>query len=335
MDETPLFGVRSTGRGRRRVLARFMDAKSLYRQWSGGIGIHCGETAWETERDLCMLFGPEEVMSPDATARPWDGSTERLHRDLAGANGWESIRELLGVLNRAANYVAIHYGDDNLAATAEDKADIDILTEDYYVVHTILSSGRFMRPKLPNGGRISVRIGQQTVQVGLRFPGDNYFDEAWSRRLLSTRVFDDCGYYRPADEETFWVLAYHELMRRGVPGSQVRQRLLSMADSRGLAEWKRCFLEDEEKGRRRMVELLEERGIACPRPLDRGVPMYPVDKSGQSRLQFTVAGWQNSISVFAQRLSSAVQTAYWPVRDGLLIRAPWLSKVKHWRRLLT
>lgn len=334
VDEAPAFDVRDTGRGRRQVLANFMDAKSLYREWSGGIGIHCGETAWETERDLCMLFGLEETASAQDSDTAWDGSIEKLHCDLAGAGGWQSAIELFGLLNRATRYLAINYIDDGLPGAAGQDVELDILTEDYYAAHTVLNSGRYPRVKPQHGGRVPVRLDDRVVSIGLRFPADNYFDEAWARRLLASRVLDPHGFYRPADEDTFWVLAYHALLHTRAPGAPLQERLLSMARAGGLADWERCLEEDWQAGRDRMLSLLASRGIACPEPLDRAVPIRRVNGHEPPGLRRAANDCARAIGAAGQEFSGRLQTAYWPLRDSLLLRAPWLNKVKHWRRML-
>ena len=88
VDRSPSLEPRMTSRGRRTVNARFVDAKLQYREWLGGLGVHCGETAWETRRDLTMLLGPQvrDQLLGDAVA--WDGRVEAMHRDLSGADGW-------------------------------------------------------------------------------------------------------------------------------------------------------------------------------------------------------------------------------------------------------
>ena len=335
VDDTPEFDIRETGRGRRQVLSRFMDAKSLYRDWSGGIGIHCGETAWETERDLCMLFGIDETARPAAGNASWDGSIPALHRDLTGAGEWQSSEELFGILNRATRYVAINYVDDDLPGAAGREIDIDILTTDYYAAHTVLDSGRFPRLKFAHGGRVPVRLGRRRAAVGLRFPGDDYFDEAWARRLLDNRVLDDRGFYRLPDEEIFWVLAYHGLMHEPRLGEHMRQRLLSMAVARGLTEWEACLREGGDTASMRMRSLLAARGISCPEPLDRAVVFRHGGYAGRKDLKYAAQRCAGAIDAARRAVGSRVQAAYWPLRDGLLLRAPWLRKVKHWRRTLT
>ena len=75
-DRSPVLEPRMTSRGRRTVNARFVDAKSRYRDWLGGLGVHCGETCWETQRDLTMLL---------------DGHGWSLLRHQLGLRCWSSL----------------------------------------------------------------------------------------------------------------------------------------------------------------------------------------------------------------------------------------------------
>ena len=227
-DRSPLYRQRTTGRGMRPVNTGFFDAKSLYRDWSGGIGIHCSETQKETTRDLYMLFGPEIHANSDLFSTSWDGSIKPAHRDLAGAHGWKSNVEFLSVLNHTINYVAINY--DVISPTEQFRGDssLDVLTDECLPAHMILNSGRRIRAHSLISGQVRVTVGDTVIRVGIRFPGDDYFGADWAGQLLDSRVAGADGHYQPREQEKFWLLAYHQLSSQRSLTRKTRALLASL-----------------------------------------------------------------------------------------------------------
>ena len=327
IDDDPDYGERLTGRGMRKVNSRFFDAKSLYRDWTGGNGIHCGETRFETDRDFYMLFGSDNSTVANPRDVKWDGSIVELHRDPAGANQWESLSQLFEVLNRVTAYAAIRYDvlapDDALSCSAP----IDIVTEDHYAVHTILTHGNYIPARVPGGGPVVVRVGNRDVRFGIRFPGDHYFDPHWMRQLLTTRVLDSKGYYRPRDEERFWILAYHAVAYRKSISRDLRIRLASLGNDIGVNEPEAEF--NENSDRKTYFECLRRRGIFFTTPLDRSVYFNRQILGIQpSSFRHALLILQNSAALAGQRLFVKLQTFYYRSRDTILSGAPWLGDLR-------
>jgi hypothetical protein len=186
------------------------DAKTRYREWTDGFGIHCGENISESLRDTYMLYGSESDNWVKRKLPRWNGTIDIVEQDPMGALGWRSFDELFGVLNRAVNYALICY-----RPTAEVKDclsrghSFDILTSDYYAAHTILHNGPRIPEPLRRGGTIEIRVDDKPVKLNLRYPGDGQFDEKWATAILDKRVMDSHGFYRPKDEEQYWLMARH------------------------------------------------------------------------------------------------------------------------------
>jgi len=166
-DRSPLYHERLTGREMCPVNTGFFDSKSTYRSWSGSLGIHCGETQKETTRDLCILLGPEIHADSDLSSTSWDGSIKPAHQDLAGAYGWKSIDEFLGVLNHTINYVAINYDVTGPTEQFRGESSLDLLADEYLPAHLILKSGRRIRARSPKGGQVPVTVGDTVIRVGI------------------------------------------------------------------------------------------------------------------------------------------------------------------------
>jgi len=138
-DRSPTLEPRMTSRGRRTVNARFVDAKAQYREWMGSLGVHCGETDWETQRDLTMLLGQQlrDRLLEDPHA--WNDCIEVLHRDVSGADGWSSAGEMFGALGHGVDYALLD-GEDSAAAVVSGGKQVQILASQYHPAHTILSA---------------------------------------------------------------------------------------------------------------------------------------------------------------------------------------------------
>ena len=92
-DPRPRYRPRRTGRGWARVNASVIDARTRYREWTGGgYRVHASETAAEAERDLVLLFGRRSA--DFAAAAPAPDGPRRHDADLVGTRGWADPGEL-------------------------------------------------------------------------------------------------------------------------------------------------------------------------------------------------------------------------------------------------
>jgi hypothetical protein len=231
-------------------------------------------------------------------------------------------------LNRSVRYLAIFHDAGDLADPAS--LDIDLLTEDYYILHTILNGGPLMCVRPTKGGRFPLVINRLKLRIGVRFPGDNYLDADWMRHLLATRQLDTRDCYRVSPDQEFYVWAYHALVHKRSLDAGSKQRLESMAADHGIDGWTQAALDDERQAATLLREFLEQHGWSSARPLDPAV-FYNCRLKNErpSMSRDTILRINSAVAVMAQRLGGSVQTIYWYLRDGMLMRAPWLSKVKH------
>ena len=307
-DRSPLYQERLTGRGMRPVNTGFFDVKSLYRDWSGGIGVHCSETQKETERDLCMLLGPEIHADADLFSTSWDGSIKPAHQDLAGAHGWKSIVEFLSVLNHTINYVAINYDVTSPTEGFRGESSLDVLTDEYFPAHLILNSGGRIRAHSSKSRQVPVTVGDTVIRVGIRFPGDDYFDANWARQLLDSRVAGADGYYQPREREEFWLLANHQLSRQRSLTRNTRAHLASLVAELGFHELN--DIEPDNAGFRRLLaERLRQRGIDFHES--------PVS------LSQNLATGRKRVRSALQHSWASLRSNFYVVRDMILNRAPW------------
>lgn len=333
VDPSPSFESRMTSRGQREVNARFLDAKQLYRAWSGGLEVHCGETPWETNRDLTMLLGVDAKSYLDSRTGPWNQTVETLQRDLPGAEGWPSAEELFRVLNQSVVYVLTGDTDGRVGAELLNGNGVNLMAEDYYALHTVLNA-RIPSQVAPHGGTFRVAIGGREVPVGLRFAGDQYYDARWAKELLATRVLDPRGFYRPNDKHMLATLAYHALMHKPNMSRVDKQHLLHMSARMGVASWTEETLRDSYRTKQLLDEFLSQRGYAYVKPLDTTVYFNAdlLEKNYSGVQQQKANMLRRRIADIVRRLKGTMLAWYWHARDRVLLRAPWLRSVKRWIR---
>jgi hypothetical protein len=301
-------------RGVRVVNTEMFDAKTRYREWTDGFGIHCGENISESLRDTYMLYGSESDNWVKRKLPRWNGTIDIVEQDPMGALGWRSFDELFGVLNRAVNYALICYGP-----TAEVKDclsrghSFDILTSDYYAAHTILHNGPRIPEPLRRGGTIEIRVDDKPVKLNLRYPGDGQFDEKWATAILDKRVMDSHGFYRPKDEEQYWLMARHVVAERAPIDLKFLQEAQSIASDEHLLKYS-SLPTDDAALELHLTNQLVQRGILRPK------------KHSRLGNAFDVA--MESFRHRYQILTASIRTLYFASRDTVLAHLPILSSIK-------
>jgi hypothetical protein len=202
-DPEPIYASRRTTRGRARVNVRMFEAKKRYRRWTGGgHRVHSTVTPREADRDLFLLLG---LRSADfAGGRRWDGAVSSQHRDLLGADGWESRDQLLTAIELVVGYVAL------VSAAAPAGADEPprLLVEDRWWTAQIATSSD--RP----ADDVSAPVAGAELRLVLSKVGDGSLPASWQHRLLSTPVRAPEGLLVPAPVDRYY-LALHEVASEG------------------------------------------------------------------------------------------------------------------------
>ncbi len=328
-DRNPVMEERLTSRGVRMVNGNFLDAKLRFREWLGGIGVHCGETGWESRRDLRMLLGIGAAGEAESPA-PWNGDIGVLGRDVTGAHGWESAQDAISALNVGANYVVLgdpaSWKSTSLMGGARRTL---LLTDQYHAVHTVLNARPLLGFPPPHGGSFSLSIAGQRVIIRLRVVGDGFLDPNWARECLSMRTFNGDGVYRPSAQDTFATFCYGTLVHSPRLTAEDRAAMQALADRLGLAGWSRADFTDPRLIKERLDGLLAARGIFYVMPRDPtifvnfralGLP-WPV----AHRLVGAVSRLYYSLS---RGLAGYGKTRYLRMRDWALRHAPGIKRLK-------
>lgn len=329
VDRSPAQENRMTSRGPRTVNSRFLDAKLRYRKWKAGLGVHCGETTWETRRDLKMLLGVDESGERETNER-WNGEVKVLHRDVTGARGWDSKHEAIAALNVSVDYVVI--GDPaSSAGTAlmSRSRPTQFLTDEYHALYTVLNASPVLGSPPPHGGNFVVSIAGRNILVGLRVVGDGFIDPVWARHCLAARELDKGGVYRTSALDALATFCYRALVHSPRLTADDKAHMAAMARPLGLAGWSMSELADPRLVKERLDDLLHSRGISYVRPRDTSL-FVNFHALGSSRPHASRAAWAaRRWRYLLVRGSVGFTTAHYiRVRSRILRRVPALRGLK-------
>jgi hypothetical protein len=126
----------------------------------------------------------------------------KISKDLEGANGWSSWKELFDVLNITNNYLILR-NFEGLPYKNFDK-DIDMLTDNYQRVASAIGAQQSTKKNY----KASVIIENARVPFDIRFVGDKYYDCSWQKDMLESKVNID-GVNVPRSDHHFFSLLYH------------------------------------------------------------------------------------------------------------------------------
>jgi hypothetical protein len=311
------------------VNGRFLDAKLRYREWLDGLGVHCGETAAETRRDIRMLLGVDEKSEREANAR-WNGEIEVLRRDITGARGWESAHEAISALNVGAPYVVI--GEPASAGTTSlmgGARPTQLLTDQYHALYTVLNARPVLGFPPPHGGNFSISIAGRTVVVGVRVVGDGFLDPRWADQCLAGRELDQDGVYRPGAQDALATYCYHALVHSPRLTAEDTAQAAAMARSLGLSGWSTAELADPRTARKRLDDLLRSRGISYVEPRDPAIFVnFRALGSDWPLARRAVGAGRRWCYPLLRGPAGFVKSGYLRTRDRLLRRAPALRRLK-------
>jgi hypothetical protein len=326
-DPDPIVGERLTSRGPRQVNANFLDAKLRYREWCRGLGVHCGETSRETQRDLAMLLGEPDVIraSPRAT---WDGRIERIARDVTGSDGWKSELDMYRTLNATIDYVVLPRLQTAGTSEESDVAHgVQLLCDDYHSLHTILGARSDFCLPADVGGGFTVRVDGRPLCLGIRFVGDRFIDPSWASECLRSRVLGTTGIFQLDPRNAAAVELYRSLTHRRRGGDP---RLVSAAAEIVDPSWPRDLDVDAvERGRSVLHRFLSEQGYAIVEPLDPLVPFVDTSR-GRGAAAFGRAhrSPRRLVSLARHHIAGRGRMTYLRVHDRLIRRHPSIRRLK-------
>ena len=219
-DENPQYAIRHTSKGDAFVNVNMFDAKSKYRNWTGGgHKIHATNSPKETKHDLILLLG---INVADFVKNEPDCQITKLEQDVVGAKGWQSLSELFYVLNNTVNYVVLRGKNELLNNQFSDEhRDVDLLIDDYentkYVINGISCCSK-TRP------HEKITIAGYDYFLDLWPIQKRYFDPIWCQEMLSNKVLTN-GFCFLDEKNEFYTLLYHCLIYKNKIVDDYKQRI--------------------------------------------------------------------------------------------------------------
>lgn len=212
-DPNPDLQERETSSGKRLVNVRVFDKKTQYRTMTGGgHKIHSSDDAWETNKDLTLLFG---LCTHDFLNKYQGSSLEEttINKNCEGVGGYESITQLFYVLNNTIKYCVLrnHECLPN-EYTVEGHGDIDLLVEHFNYMRYLT----FAKPVFKEPYRVyhTIRIAGNDIPFDFRHIGDNYYDKPWEEKILNNRILTKNLFYTPSAEDQYYSLLYHAYIQK-------------------------------------------------------------------------------------------------------------------------
>lgn len=263
-DNAPVFETRKTSSGERKVNTRVFDKKTQYRELTGGgHKVHSSDDAWETNKDLTLMFG----LNTEDFIQHYSPSTEveSFEGNCIGVGGYSSIQQLFYVLNNTVQYVVLrNYECLPDEYTVEGHGDIDLLVENKnYIAYLTLA-----RPVFPESYRVYhiLNIAGQDIPFDFRNVGDDYYDKSWEESILKNRIFIKSLFYVPCVEDQFYSLMYHAYIQKHEVKQDYIPKLTDLGKALGVD-----YRDDQELAIKLLDHFLQENKYEYIRPQDKSV----------------------------------------------------------------
>jgi len=255
-DSNPKHGVRRTSMGKQIVNTNIYDSKRKYRILLGAdYRIHGSIHKKEANHDLTLLLGKNLEQITQNLPEQWDDKIKSIKSDIIGTNGWKNLEELFFVLNNTINYVALRNFEkfpdiSNIA----NGGDIDLLTDELWQIPHILNFEKQTDDGITRF--CHTKIASEYIKFDIRYVGDSYFDEKWSKEILDKKVQTQTGFYSPNNENYFYSLLYHIIVQKARLSKKYEETLTKLAIELGFEE----FSIEENYLKRILNDFMKEKG---------------------------------------------------------------------------
>ncbi len=152
-DQRPRYRLRRTNRGPLVLNATVLDARSRYREWTGGgYRVHGTDSVAEADRNLALLLGRRAA---DFARTPAPGGAVRSRAgDPIGTSGWESTDQLLLAVEAYGSVLVSR-------STGPDGDALTLRTPDAWWTEQLLGG------RVADDGAREVRVGDRSARVTL------------------------------------------------------------------------------------------------------------------------------------------------------------------------
>lgn len=267
-DKNPQLTKRETTSGTSTVNTNVFDRKASYRKRTGGgHKIHSSDNAFETNKDLVLLFGQTTAEFVKHNAKREEKEIKTT-RNITGVPFWKDVTELFTVLNNSIDYVVLrNFECLPDAYNVKGHGDIDVLVENLNYM-TYLTGAKNMSPKQAYRCNYSININNEQVPFDFRFLGDNYYDVEWEKEILASKELIKNTFYAPNTKHHFYSLLYHAVIHKPKIGKDYIKKLKEI-DTNLFSNFKE--LDSEKEYSIALSHFLESQNYNFTTPLDTSV----------------------------------------------------------------
>ena len=172
-------------------------------------------------------------------------------------NKWKTPKEIFQILNSTINYVVLRNFEEmpnNLIT--EKHADIDLLTDEQWQIPYVLNMKKVSDVNV--GFSPFVIIKNNKIKFDIKYVGDRYYDENWSRDMLRRRKLNENGIFVPSDKDHFFSLLYHMIIHKGKLSDDYCKKLFSIAPEQVLKQYQKKDFTDFNKLNSILLEFMKE-----------------------------------------------------------------------------
>lgn len=285
-DNTPRYDTYQTSRGPEHVNSTMFEAKTRYREWTGGgHKVHATNSPAEFAHDSMLLFEktPESYSAKGGNTNNQAGEStvaDQYKKDIVGCDGWESLTQLFTVLNSTIPYVVLRNFDplpDNFYM--DQHGDIDLLVADFDNAAYIMNAKKVFTEEYRV--HMVVPIGGKDILFDLRYIGDEYFDKAWQQQVIDGRTLYKQTIYIPSEPDHVFSVMYHALIHKNSVHDSYRKTAIRIL--RDIGKIRLPLMSN-----RRMTALvgayMKSHNFTVTRPIDRSVLYNPNHAEKLTRL---------------------------------------------------
>lgn len=246
IDKNPIHGIRGTSMGKQLVNTNIYDTKRGIRQIiQGEYPIHGSIHEKEANHDITLLLGKNIEQLREECKEKWNGEIVKINSDLIGTDGWKDLSQVFFVLNNTINYVILrNFESFPDISNLKNKDDIDLLTDELWQIPYILNFKKQINGD-PSGFN-RTEIESSSIKFDLKYVGDSYLDEKWTKKILKNKILTEHNFYIPSKEDYFFTLLCHIVFQKAEFSKKYQEKIAKLGMELGLKE---CLtkIEDLEK----------------------------------------------------------------------------------------
>ncbi len=182
--------------------------------------------------------------------------------------GWKNFEEFIEVANSLCNWLVLRNFEYLPNDFFGNDKDVDVLCENLeQFVKTMKLTKRSW-----GIAAYETMIDNKVVPFDVRFLGDGYYDKLWQYKMLKNKILTSDGVPRMNDEDYFYSLIYHSKIQKYEVKKTYKTRLLALADSLNIADYKIKNIEDDNYIAEKLNKFMKQSHYTYTVPIDCNVP---------------------------------------------------------------